>query len=80
MKVRSFEINAQLIKDIFHTIMPIALLIILPHGWTTLGIVYVYSMIKFFVYFFIKSDDMSIIAITGLLINAIFLVGYIDAI
>ena len=78
MKI-NLVITIQDIKDIFHAVMPIVLMIILPHGWITFGIVYAYIMIKSYVYTFIKNpNNMSVIAIIGLLINFIAAVGYIN--
>ena len=80
MRVRSFELNAQLIKDIFHAVMPIILMCLLPQSWVTLGIVYAYMVLKVYVYAFLRDpNEMSVVAMMGLLINTIALVGYIDA-
>lgn len=80
MRVRSFELNAQLIKDIFHAVMPIVLMYVLPQSWITLGIVYAYVILKGYVYTFLKDpNEMSVVAMFGILLNAIFIVGYIDA-
>ncbi len=80
MKVRSFELNAQLIKDIFHAVMPIILMYVLPQSWLTLGVVYAYVILKGYVYIFLKdADEMSAVAMFGILLNAIFIVGYIEA-
>jgi len=80
MRVRSFELNAQLIKDIFHAVMPIILMYILPQSWLTLGIIYAYVVLKAYVYAFLRDpNEMSVVAMFGILLNAIFIVGYIEA-
>ena len=79
MKI-TITITAQILKDIFHAVAPILLMFFLPQGWRTFFIVYVYILLKMYVYFFIKDfDKLSVVAVIGLLIDVILITGYLEA-
>jgi len=76
---KNIAVNIQLIKDIIHAVLPILLLYVLPHGWGTFLVVYAYVILKMYVYTFIKNlNDMSVIAVIGVLIDAMAIVGYLN--
>ena len=73
-------LNLQLAKDVFHFIFPIALICIMPQGWTTAIIGFIHFVVKSYVYIYIKNpDDLSTIAGIGMLLQAIILTGYVEA-
>ena len=74
-------IQVQTLKDIFHFIFPILLLIILPKGWSSFFTVYGYFVLKLYVYLHLKDQqNLSPVAVMGVILNAIFLVAYAEGI
>jgi len=80
MAIRTKSQTLQIIKDIFHAVMPIVILFALPKGIIALVLSTVYVLIKGYVYFELRDPDKeSSVAILGTILNLMLLSFYIEA-